>query len=1030
MTVHWYPDTDLDTPDSLETWAHPLEPASYIFVAIDSQACGLHVDTAWVHVHVQTWFGCSLSVGAGDDDTICIGSGAYITAISTGGVGDVSYHWTPEYGLADPYSASTFASPDSTTLYTVTAIDDSSCVDNANIEIYVKRIDIASLPALDICAGDTVELPLSMSFGAEPIGWQWSPGAFLGDPFSSAPLCFADTSITYTVSALDADGCADTVYIAVSVDSVRTGMSVALSPDTSIAFGGTAHLRAEISGVSGDFGFEWSPSAWLDDPHSLTPNATPPGGTVYRFIAADSQACGVYLVVDSIVVDILPSFECSLSITPEFSETTICRGGSIALETSVEHAIGLPVYSWHPIDYLDDPALPNPIATGIDSTIEYTVVVEDDSCSDTASVIVNVTRVNILCDSVIEICRGDTILLNSAVEHGVEPIAYNWSPDINLEHCDSHSTLAWPDNSIIYTIVALDAVGCPDSATVHIIVDTILTGMEISAIAFPEVIAPGDSVLLTVLVSGYTGEVALNWSGPGTIADPGATITWAFPPDSCWFVVTVGDSQRCGVYSVSESVFVQVVQNPCSIRVEAWESDTICRGESVVLNAAAEFANGHVDWVWRPSAGLDDSTYQYPNATPEMTTHYWAVATDSTGCVDSARVIIAVLETPVAVALADNDTLWRGENLVLSGFPADSSLSYEWSGPAGFFSNERLTQIEDVDTANAGWFVLTVMNENGCSALDSVYIVVRILPILPDIEVSPLSLTFDLYGDGDTTQTQFIKIENVGDTTLSVLGSMLTVGSSGFAIFPDTSLILLPDEIESVAVTFAETIPGNYRDTLRIESTDPDESVVRAPLLGRVHIPPDPAISAYPDIVDFGTVILDSCAADSVNIVNSGGGILIVFEVTPDIPQVRFLRPPMPDSLSSGESRYYVFEFCPASVGSLHAWIRAEVNVAPDSTFLLLALGLGVRFSDFSVNTEVITPNSDGLNDILRFNIPDGIVDWTVEIYNSGGKPVVSGRFLDWDARKDGSVVPIGTYYFRLSSGGETKLSGAISVIY
>ena len=1027
LYVHWYPDIDLDSPDSIETWAHPLVPTTYLFVAIDSQECGHYMVFDSVHVHVITWFGCSLSVDANGADSICMGGSAGLTAIPDGAVGTVSYEWTPHSGLSDPYTSNPIASPSVTTTYTVTAVDDSGCIDTDAVTVWVKAIDESGLPPLDICLGDTIGLMLSMHAGVAPITWSWSPTDFLSDPGVASPLCWAESSITYEVVAIDAEGCADTVDVDVIVDSVRTGMTVAISPDTAIASGGTAHLRAEILGPSGHSSFVWSPPSWLDDPGSLTPNATPPAATMYHFIASDSQSCGIYQVNESVFVDILPDFECSLRVESAFAETSVCLGGSVELNTAVFGALGDVFYEWTPATYLDFSDSANPIASGLDSTITYTVIASDDSCSDTASVRIFVTRAAIIGDSLFYICRGDTVELSGELYNPRGSVIYSWLPAIGLSSPDSNYTLAFPDTSITYRLFAVDEYDCDDSISIRVEVDSVIVTMVASAIVSSDFIEPGDSTLLTVVVDDEAGELSYHWEGPsGSIASPEYPISWAFPDDSAWFFVTVRDSQECGVFISTDSVYVRVGIDPCSLEISIEGVDSVCRGDTTFLIAHSSGANGPVEWRWRPSGFIDDSTADSISAYPEMTSFCWAVARDTLGCTDSLGFLIVVRETPSVLAFAIDDSLTPGETLELRGFPTDTQFSYNWSGPDGFSSDSQNVEIADIGASAAGWYILTVTNELGCSGLDSILIAVL---LQPKIDAIPAFIAFDLFEE-DTISSESLIIYNIGDSILSILLIELANALPQFEFEAIAPVAIEPSEAETLSVTFTAHFIDEYYDTLEITSNDPDMPILPVPLIGRVHGPSDPDIIALPPEIDFGIVQIDSCEVDSTYISNAGGGILVIYMATPQDPSVRFLRPPLPDSLSSHSGRYYVFEFCPTSAGSLHTWIDAQSNDPNDAIYNLLALGLGVHSVGYSVNTEILTPNGDGRNDILIFAIPDDVTDWRVAIYNSRGREIAGGKLSEWDAREDGRAVPVGTYYYRITTDGENRLSGAFSVIY
>ncbi|MGC9315711.1 MAG: gliding motility-associated C-terminal domain-containing protein, partial [bacterium] len=418
-----------------------------------------------------------------------------------------------------------------------------------------------------------------------------------------------------------------------------------------------------------------------------------------------------------------------------------------------------------------------------------------------------------------------------------------------------------------------------------------------------------------------------------------------------------------------------------------------------------------------------------PWASPQTSTFYWVIAEDSLGCRDSNGISVIVRETPEAFAMAIEETLYTGQTLELRGFPIDSTYSYTWEGPNDFISESRIVIIDSLTLDHGGWYFLIVGNSIGCSDIDSVFIEILTYPRMPEISIAPSILLLDVYED-EISDEATVVIANTGDSTLFVSAVYSEAGIPEFSIDDISPIDIEPGISESLEVTFSASIIGTYFDTLIIESNDPHEAVSKIVMRGRVHPPEDPAISAFPDILDFGTVQLDSCTKDSVYYTNSGGGLLVINSVTPQVPTILHLRPPLPDTLTIGAGAYYVFEFCPVLTGSLHTWIDTETNDPDDNIFQLLALGLCVKHSGYAVTTEVITPNTDGLNDEIEFIIPDDVTSWNVEIYNSKGNLVTSGQISRWDAHKDGAPLPIGTYYYRITSENETRLSGAISIIY
>ena len=92
---------------------------------------------------------------------------------------------------------------------------------------------------------------------------------------------------------------------------------------------------------------------------------------------------------------------------------------------------------------------------------------------------------------------------------------------------------------------------------------------------------------------------------------------------------------------------------------------------------------------------------------------------------------------------------------------------------------------------------------------------------------------------------------------------------------------------------------------------------------------------------------------------------------------------------------------------------------------------------DLGIQPEVVTPNGDGVNDVLSIDFTvrrlSGARPVTVRIYDLGGrlmrrldaqKPLVAGRYvLDWEAEdQQGRVVPPGIYILRIDIDADSDL--------
>jgi gliding motility-associated-like protein len=130
----------------------------------------------------------------------------------------------------------------------------------------------------------------------------------------------------------------------------------------------------------------------------------------------------------------------------------VCEGGVVQL-----FATGGITYLWSPAEGLDNPYVPNPIASPAQTT-SYTVTSTDGVCftaSDVSVVTINPqTYLGVSTDA--EIVYGQNIQLR-AYGKGT----FNWSPPDFLSCTDCpNPTVLHPDKPMTYTVSVVDSNGC------------------------------------------------------------------------------------------------------------------------------------------------------------------------------------------------------------------------------------------------------------------------------------------------------------------------------------------------------------------------------------------------------------------------------------------------------------------------------------------------------------------------------------------------------------------------------------------
>ncbi|HXC04974.1 MAG TPA: PKD domain-containing protein, partial [Bacteroidia bacterium] len=198
------------------------------------------------------------------------------TASATGGVGTLTYSWSPSGG--NGVTASGLAAG----TYTCKITDSAGCTDVATgIITQPAALSVVQMPPASICISQTVNLTAAASGGTPAYTYSWTDAAGpVISPVSPA------ISTTYTVTCSDQNHCsapAQTVRITVKppITAVATGSD-------SICQGGHTQLGCTATGGDGTYSYAWSPATGLSNATIPNPLASPAILTVYTVIVTDN----------------------------------------------------------------------------------------------------------------------------------------------------------------------------------------------------------------------------------------------------------------------------------------------------------------------------------------------------------------------------------------------------------------------------------------------------------------------------------------------------------------------------------------------------------------------------------------------------------------------------------------------------------------------------------------------------------------------------------------------------------------------
>jgi gliding motility-associated-like protein len=218
-TYSWFPSSTLSNKTLSNPIASPVAPVtSYVLTVINTSNGCKNQDT------VNVTMLAPLKAYAGNDGTIC----RYDQfQLGTGLVKGQVYSWSPVKGLTNPTLANPVASPDSSTIYTLT-VTGSGCgtiTDNVTITVH-------QLPVVDAGADDTISTGATAQLSAKGgIQYSWLPETGLNNSGIYNPLAHPDQSTQYTVTATDIYGCVNKDTMLLTVLSAHFWVPTAFTPD-------------------------------------------------------------------------------------------------------------------------------------------------------------------------------------------------------------------------------------------------------------------------------------------------------------------------------------------------------------------------------------------------------------------------------------------------------------------------------------------------------------------------------------------------------------------------------------------------------------------------------------------------------------------------------------------------------------------------------------------------------------------------------------------------------------------------------
>ena len=1005
----WSPAATIVDPTVANPLVFPTVNTTYTVIVTDINGC-VNTDDVLVSVNPLP------IIEAGDSAYVCPGFSEQLLA--TGGV---SYVWDADPTLSNLNISNPVANPLISTTYYVEGTDANGCRNRDSIFILVAP-DVPTDAGLDqtICTNDSVLLGGSSSSPINTI-YSWSPTNGLSDPTIANPIASPSSTTKYFLFTTN-DTCTgvDSVIVTVNPVIVADFSASTICQNDSTTFTDLSSVASgSITNWSWDFG-DGSPLSALQSPKHLYLTS---GTFNVKLIITSDFGC-LDSITKQVIVNSNPSSDAG-------SDLTICIGDTISIGGSPT-GDPLNVFSWSPAIGLSDPAIANPRAFPQTTTKYFITVTDSNGCTGLDSMTVTVNPLPLVdAGADITICNQASAQLQAS-----GAVTYLWSPGATLSDPTIANPIATPTDTTQYFVIGIDANGCQNIDSM-----TVFVSPRPSALFVADTVCEGNLTTFTDLSSISSGAVT-SWSwdfgdgvGSSTLQNP----TYIYSSDGDYTVQLIATSGLA--CSDTFSLLVKVDSLPL---LDAGIDQAYCIGDTVQL-----LATGAITYTWSPVIGLSDPTIANPQVFVTTTTTYTVTGTGANGCFTTDDITITV--NPLPVIDAGNDlAICIGDTIVLGGsLSGPITATYLWTPSTGLNFDNVPNPIAAPQVTTK--YFLEVVDSNSCISIDSIEVIVNPLPVI------------DAGVDTSVCKGATIQLNATG--AVSYLWSPITGLSDPFIGNPIASI----DTTTRYIVTGTDANGCVSTDTLLVEVLDVDfladlelcegESLRLNPMItgdtaGVTYLwTPTRSISAS----TIRNPIVDPLATTKyyLEVTNANGckavdSVIIKVNLTP-IPEFIVDFSVECDGLTSQINNYTIN-------GIVHLWnvngssdtlisvepnldlefnstneitLIAINNTCADTLTKLIEVGEVENYLEL-IQTNIFTPNGDGINDAFRVEFKGDLVNCAeILIFNRWGDVVYTSNVerSGWDGRtQSGDKAPPGTYFYVIKlSDAEIKGSVMLS---
>ena len=536
------------------------------------------------------------------------------------------------------------------------------------------------------CSGGfTGQVNVTVTGGNGPFNISWSIGGLSGTTLNvpsgtTTPYGGLPAGV-FQVYVVDQLGCTSIQVITVYEPDEVTGVVNVTDVLCNGALTGEVDLT--VSGGTAPYTYNWSNGVTNEDNSNV-------GAGTYSVIVTDQNGCSSSSTISGSVSEPAQAVQASYNWT----DVLCAFGNTGSVDLSVWGGTSPYSYDWNGGAFAteDISGLPSGNYTVNITDANGCLLTESVTVSEPTQLISTISGTDVLC------FNGSDGTINLSPNGGTVPYSFSWTNSTFTLGTNEDLTNISADD---YTVTITDNNGCTatNNYTVNQPQDIItsLSSTNVSCNGY----ADG---AIDLFVSGGTPNYVFSWSNSGGVISVNEDLSSIAADD---YSVTVTDDNGCVATDN-----VTITEPLTAVEISYSTVDVLCNGDNT----------GEIDIT--VTGGTPGYSYSWSNASNSediellVAGTYQVTVQDALGCIDIDNIIITEPSAPLSSSKFITNVLCNGEsNGEIDYTVSGGTIPYTYSWVNSSFSLSDLN--EDLIGYPADTFVVTVMDGNGCSLIDT-----------------------------------------------------------------------------------------------------------------------------------------------------------------------------------------------------------------------------------------------------------------------------------------------------------------------